>query len=90
MKTKKMSNKRKQPPIKNGDPSDQRLTGTGVDAPLIYGRQEAAEALCISVTTLDRLHRERKGPKCILIKRRVLYPRKSLELWVLEQLERVD
>jgi predicted DNA-binding transcriptional regulator AlpA len=79
--------KQKRTPIKNGNPSEPRLTGTGVDTPLLYGRQEAAEALGVSVTTLDRMHRERTGPKRIPIGRRILYPRESLEFWVLEQPE---
>jgi hypothetical protein len=71
----------------NRDASDQSLTGNGIDGPLVYGRHEAAEALRISVTTLDRMHRERTGPKCIRVRRRILYPREFLESWVLEQPE---
>jgi len=73
--------------IQNRDTGDQSLTGKGVDGSLVYGRREAAEALCISVTTLDRMHRERTGPKCIRVRRRILYPREFLESWVLEQPE---
>jgi len=81
---KMMVTKQKQASIKTGNPSEQRLMGEGASTPLLYDRQEAAEAL---VTTLDRMRRERTGPKCIPIGRRILYPRESLEFWVLEQPE---
>ncbi len=84
---KRKANKYDRGPILDRRPGNRILTGKEVDAPLLYGRQEAAEALGISETTLDRMHRERIGPKRISIGRRILYPRESLESWVQEQPE---